>query len=173
MTHDDRKPAASHGFAHQLTSSNSPDSRPDSERKYRGYVLDATGGAVGKAEVNAQDALGGEKRTVKTGPNGAYRIENITPSTYTLSVTAPGFSRKDITGINVTASTVTLENVTLEVGATQQVVEVSAGTALIQTDSGELSQTVSTVQIEKLPISSLNPIDLVPHAAGGLDHRQP
>lgn len=116
-----------------------------------GTVLDSTGAAIPNADVSAENALGGERRTVKTGPNGAFRIENIPPSTYNLTVTANGFSRKDVTGINVTASTVTSENVTMEVGATQQIVEVSAGTALIQTDSGELSQTVSTMEIEKLP----------------------
>lgn len=131
-----------------------------------GAVLDATGGAIANAEVTAKNSVGGETRTMKTGPNGSYRFENVPPSIYTLSVTAPNFGRKDVTGLNVTSSTVTSQNITLEVGGTQQVVEVSAGTAQIQTDNGELSQAVSTMEVEKLPIASLNPIDLVPTQPG-------
>jgi len=126
-----------------------------------GTVLDATGGVVANAQVTAKNAVGGDTRTVTTGPNGAFRIENVPPSSYNISVTATGFSRKDVTGLNVAASTVTSQNVTLEVGATQQVVEVTAGTSQIQTDTGELSQTISTTQISKLPITGLNPIALV------------
>jgi hypothetical protein len=131
-----------------------------------GTVLDASGGVIANADVSAKSASGGENRTVRSGANGAYRFENIPPGVYNLSATATGFGRKDITGLNVAASTVTSQNVTLEVGQAQQVVEVSAGTVQIQTDSGELSQAVSTVQIQKLPISTLNPIDLVPTLPG-------
>jgi len=126
-----------------------------------GSVFDATGAAVANAKVTAKNDVGGDTRNTTTGPNGSFRIDNIPPSAYTLSVTANGFGRKDVTGINVGASMVTSQNVTLEVGATQQVVEVTAGTAQIQTDTAELSQTVSTAQISKLPISTLNPVDLV------------
>jgi hypothetical protein len=40
-------------------------------------------------------------------------------------------------------------------------VTVEAGAAQLQTDSGELSGSISTAEIAKLPINSLNPIDLV------------
>jgi outer membrane receptor protein involved in Fe transport len=131
-----------------------------------GTVVDASGGVVANAEVKAKNTASGETRSMKTGPNGSYRFDNVLPSTYDLSATAPNFGRKDVTGLNVSASMVTSQNITLEVGGVQQVVEVSAGTSQIQTDSGDLSQTVSTIQIQKLPISSLNPIDLVPTQPG-------
>jgi len=132
-----------------------------------GSVVDATGGAIANAEVTATNTAGGQPpRKVKTSSNGSYRFENVSPSIYDLSVTAPNFGTKNVTGLNVTASTVTSQNITLEVGGVQQVVEVSAGTAQIQIDSGELSQTLSTMEVEKLPIASLNPIDLVPTQPG-------
>ena len=131
-----------------------------------GTVIDPSGAAIAGATVTAKDSLGGETRSVKTGPKGAYRIENVPPSTYDISATAPSFATKNVTGLTVTASTVTSQNITLEVGTVAQVVEVGAGTTQIQTDTGELSQSVSTHQIEKLPISTLNPIDLVPTQPG-------
>jgi outer membrane receptor protein involved in Fe transport len=133
-----------------------------------GTVLDPQGGAIANAEVTATNETGGEKRTTKTGPNGAFRIENIQPSSYTLSATANGFSRKDVRGVRVSASAVQSQNITLDVGASTQVVEVTAGVAQIQTDTGELSQSISTMQVAKLPEPSLNPIDLVKTMPGVL-----
>jgi Carboxypeptidase regulatory-like domain len=98
---------------------------------------------------------------VTSGPSGEYRIDAITPSTYTLTVTASGFNKKEVSGFAVQSSIVTSQNITLEIGTTQTTVSVEAAGAQIQTESGELSQTIATVEIAKLPINSLNPIDLV------------
>lgn len=126
-----------------------------------GTILDDSGSAVANAQVTAKDTQGAELRTVQSGPAGEYRIEAITPSTYTITVSATGFSKKEISGVRVQSSLVTSQNVTLEVGVTEQTVSVEASGTPIQTESGELSQTISVAEIAKLPINSLNPIDLV------------
>ncbi len=125
-----------------------------------GVVLDSTGNAIVSAQVTAQDTQGAETRSVTTGPNGDYRIDAVMPSLYSLTVTAPGFDKKEVNGLAVQASIVTSQNITLEVGTTQTTISVEASVAQIQTSSGELSQTVQTVEIAKLPVNSLNPIDL-------------
>jgi len=126
-----------------------------------GSVLDSSGAAIPNASVTARDTQGAENRTVQSGPNGEYRFDAITPSVYSLTATAPGFSRKETSAINVTASIVTSQNIVLEPGATEQTISVEASGAPIQTENGELSSTVSAVEIAKLPVNSLNPIDLV------------
>ncbi|HVW85516.1 MAG TPA: TonB-dependent receptor [Bryobacteraceae bacterium] len=126
-----------------------------------GTVTDPSGSAISGATVTAKDNLGAETRTVKTGSNGEYRVEAITPSNYTVTAGAPGFSQKEISNLSVEGSVVTSLNISLEVGAVSQTVSVEASGAQIQTDSGELSQTITTEEIAKLPVNSLNPIDLV------------
>src|SRR4051794_5639725 len=126
-----------------------------------GTVLDSSGAGTANAEVTARDTQGGETRTVKTGSGGEYRMEAITPSVYTITVTAPGFSKKEVNRTNVQASIVTSQNITLEVGGIEQTVSVEAGMTQLQTETGELSTSVSAVEITKLPVNSLNPIDLV------------
>src|SRR5207248_2711398 len=98
---------------------------------------------------------------VTSGPAGEYRVEAITPSVYKMTVSATGFNTQQINAINVQASVVTSQNVTLQVGGTEQTITVDASPAQIQTQTGELSGSVSTMEIAKLPINSLNPIDLV------------
>lgn len=126
-----------------------------------GTVADSSGAAVANAEIIAKDTQGAETRKVRSGPAGEYRIDAITPSVYTLNVTAPGFSRKEISAITVQSSIITSQNVTLEIGATEQTISVEASGTPIQTETGELSSTISAAEIAKLPINSLNPIDLV------------
>ncbi len=126
-----------------------------------GAILDGSGAALAGAEITAKDASGAETRSVKSGSSGEYRIEAITPSNYTVNVTAPGFSKKEVTGLVVRASVVTSLSVTLDVGALEQTVSVEASGAQLQTESGELSQTISAVEVAKLPVNSLNPISLV------------
>ena len=126
-----------------------------------GTILDETGAAIADAEVTAKDTLSGETRTVKSGPDGEYRMEAIRPSVYSITVTAPGFTRKQVNGTNVLASVVTSQNIALEVGAVDQTVTVESGGAQIQTETGDLSGTISAAEIAKLPVNTLNPIDLV------------
>jgi len=126
-----------------------------------GTILDYSGAAISNAEVTAKDTLSGETRTARSGPNGEYRMEALRPSVYTMTVTAPGFSRKEMNRVNVPSSVITSQNITLEVGAIEQTVSVEAGAAQIQTETGELSSSISAAEIAKLPVNSLNPIDLV------------
>jgi outer membrane receptor protein involved in Fe transport len=126
-----------------------------------GTVLDSSGAAITGAQVTAKDTQGAETRSITTGSSGEYRIDAVTPSVYNLTVTATGFNKKEVNGLNVQASIVTSQNITLEIGTTQTTVSVEASGAQIQTDSGELSQTISVAEIAKLPVNTLNPIDLV------------
>jgi len=125
-----------------------------------GTVLDPSGAGIANADITARDTLSGETRTAKSGPNGEYRMEAVRPSDYSITVTAPGFSRKEINRVAVQASLVTSQNITLEVGAIEQTVSVEAGVAQIQTETGDLSSTISATEIAKLPINSLNPVSL-------------
>src|ERR1700734_2140308 len=110
-----------------------------------GTVTDPTGAVVVGASVTAKNISGSDDRTVTTGANGEYRVESLTSSTYKVTVSKPGFSTQDINNITVPGSVVTSVNAQLKVGATTEVVTVNAGGgAMLQTDSTELSSTIST-----------------------------
>lgn len=132
-----------------------------------GTVTDPTGAAIVGATVSAKNALGSDTRTVMTGPNGEFRVEAITPSTYTVSVSKQGFKTNEISNIAVPASVVTSVNTQLTIGdVSQTVTVVASGGATVQTDSGEISSTITTQEVSQLPIVTGNPIDLVLTQAG-------
>jgi hypothetical protein len=127
-----------------------------------GTVTDRSGGAVVGATVTAKNVLGADARSVKTGTAGEYRIDAVTPSeNYTMTVSAAGFSNQQVDHLIVNGSVVTSLNLTVEIGGMSQTVSVEASMARLQTDSAELSGSVSQREIAELPIPGLNPTFLV------------
>jgi hypothetical protein len=126
-----------------------------------GIITDPAGAVTVGATVTATNAQEGSTRTATTGPNGEYRIDAVTPGTYTLTMTSPGFEVKKIENVVVPAGVITSVNMQLELGGVSQTVLVEASPAAVRTDSGELSGTITSEQVSQIPIVSGNPIDLV------------
>lgn len=125
-----------------------------------GTVTDATGGVIPNAQVAIKDNLGAESRTVTTGPKGEFRIEAISPSTYSMTVSAQGFATKRVDKIQVEGSVIRTVDVVLTIGSVDTVVSVEATPNQVHSDSGDLSSTITTQEITQLPIVGLNPIAL-------------
>ncbi len=121
-----------------------------------GTIVDSTGAAIPGAKVTATDIETNISRNATTNSAGGYRIESVQPSSYRVVVTAPSFAQTTIAHTEVTASVVTSVNATLAVGSATATVEVAAETTGLVTDSGDLSGTVSHIEIDHLPIASLN-----------------
>jgi hypothetical protein len=126
-----------------------------------GTITDPTGAAIADANVAAKNILGSDSRAVKTGRNGEFHIDAVTPSIYAVSVSAQGFSTKELRNIQVIASVITSVNMQLALGDVSQTVTVEAGSASVQTESGELSGHITSQEVSQLPIVTGNPIDLV------------
>jgi hypothetical protein len=85
-----------------------------------GTILDSSDRAVANAQVTAKDAFSAETRTVKSGPDGGCRFEAVTPSVYTIGVSASGFSRTEVNSVNVQGINCQFPHVRLAVCATEQ-----------------------------------------------------
>jgi hypothetical protein len=53
-----------------------------------GSVVDQSGAAIGKAEVNLHNTVSGYSQSVLSGPDGAFKLVNIPPSQYHLEIKA-------------------------------------------------------------------------------------
>jgi hypothetical protein len=126
-----------------------------------GSVIDPAGAGVVGADVKATSLETNDSFTAVTSKVGGYRIESVHPGNYKIVVTAPTFATETVTSVAVNPSVVTSVDVKLTIGAATTDVEVSSeAVAALKTDSGELSDTLTTVEINNLPISSLNPYQL-------------
>ena len=125
-----------------------------------GTIVDATGAAIPGATVVVTNIQTGIGRTVTTNAAGGYRIESVQPGAYKTVVNAPSFAATTIDHTDVAASVITSINATLGIVSTSATVEVGAVTAGLRTDSGEISDTLSTLEVQNLPVTSLNPYEL-------------
>ncbi|MGB8660479.1 MAG: TonB-dependent receptor [Candidatus Acidiferrum sp.] len=127
-----------------------------------GTVTDSSGAAVPKAKVTATSKELGAERSTVTDSAGGYRIENLLPGTYTVSVEANGFTHFELAGIHVKGSLEVSANAQLQVGSMSSTVTVEATSAQeLQTESGSLGAEISQQEVHDLPIQGGNPIALV------------
>lgn len=130
-----------------------------------GTVTDAGGAVVPNAKVSAQNTATGEVRTTVTTGAGDFFINLVPPGTYTVTVEVPAFKRF-VTNVTVVAGDRARTDAQLQVGETNQVVEVQATTPALQTDSSTMRDTVAAQSVQDLPLNGRNYITLVETAPG-------
>ncbi|HZL26183.1 MAG TPA: TonB-dependent receptor [Acidobacteriaceae bacterium] len=108
------------------------------------------------ATVDAVNQGTGGKNEAKSSSAGSYRFSDIPIGVYTVTVTAPGFATASNTGVQVQINSTTALNVALKAGAVTDVVNVDASGLRLETESSDISGTISNKQIEDLPLSLLS-----------------
>jgi hypothetical protein len=119
-----------------------------------GTIYDATGAIVsGASVVVTNDATGVPSSTVSSS-TGQYRIGNLPVGAYTLKVTAKGFSVSEIRGVDVSLNMQSTTNVTLQIGESKTVVEVTGSSVTIDTTTAQVESTFDSRQMADLPTTS-------------------
>jgi hypothetical protein len=121
-----------------------------------GTVKDTQGGVLpGATVVLISETRGTQLVPVTTNASGDFVIVNAAPDTYTVEVTMSSFKTLDRKGIAISpGSRVVVGDLVLEVGGTNEVVNVTSEAPLIQAQSGERSYTATLDAVENLPISN-------------------
>ena len=135
-----------------------------------GTVQDTSGAVLPGVSVEAASPDLIEKvRTAVTDGSGQYRIENLRPSTYSVTFTLPGFSTVKREGIELTGSFVATVNADMKVGTLQETIVVTGESPIVDVQSAKRQTVVSKDIIAALPTtggySSL--LALVPGIVGG------
>src|SRR5438105_2041041 len=85
-----------------------------------GTVTDSSGAAVPNAQVTVTDLGKGVTRTATTNASGYYSVNNLTPGSYKVSVTAEKFKTFVQQSMPVIVGTSTTLNPRLQVGAVSE-----------------------------------------------------
>ncbi len=121
-----------------------------------GSVTDPTGAVVAKATVAVVSSLYGQPHETHTDSVGTYRLESLQPGVYDVTFTAPGFEALTVKGAVVNGSLTTTIDGKLKLAAAQQTIEVTAPAAqAIDTQSGQLGETVSRQEVAELPYGNV------------------
>src|SRR6266568_3503645 len=127
----------------------------------QGTVTDPNGAVVVGATVTVTNKATGISHEAVTSDTGFYRVPELAPGAYTVTVEAPGFKKSVSNDVVVEAEQPRGFDVTLQVGAVQESVTVTAAPSGLQTEDANVSNTISEQQILTLPQYGRDPYELV------------
>jgi hypothetical protein len=125
-----------------------------------GTVQDPTGASVGGASIHVQSDGTNAEQTVTADGEGLFTVGQLQPGSYTVTITASGFSDYKATNVQVLVGNTTTLSPKLAVSSSGTTVEVSGATPLINTVSPDFSTTLSLQTIDNLPINGRRWSDL-------------
>ena len=96
-----------------------------------GVVTDPSGATIPDAKVELKDNSKGNVQESKTDKNGAYRFYLLSPGSYTVTVTATGFSSQS-RAADIAVGQIATLSFTLSVGASSTTVTVTEAAPLMQ-----------------------------------------
>src|SRR5262245_11651782 len=95
-----------------------------------GTVLDPNGAAVVNASVIVKNKATGQTRETKSGQDGIYKLQNLTPAVYEVRVAAQGFAPAVIANVSVGVGEIPTINFPLKIAGTTDILEITASEAL-------------------------------------------
>src|SRR6266849_1098545 len=127
-----------------------------------GTVMDKSGAAVVGADVVVTGSGGNLTRATSTNGDGAYVVAGLPGGTYNLVVTAKGFQKYSANKVVLEVAQKIRLDVQLTVGGVNEVIEVTGeSVAQVETQSSELSGTITGKQIDQLVLNGRNFTQLV------------
>ena len=127
-----------------------------------GTITDPSGAFVPNCAVQLLNKSTNATTSITSNSNGEFTFGNVVPGTYRVTVTAVGFRTSTVESLNVDVNRSVNVPVTLEVGAQNQVVEVTASSgAQLQTQDAQIGNVVSTQEILRLPTLQRNATELM------------
>src|SRR5439155_19097046 len=131
----------------------------------RGYVTDSGGAALEGARVVAVSALNGTQREVTTQARGFYAMLGLTPGEYDVTARQIGMAPQRI-HVRVLIGEVYPLDFRLAASAIQVEAVTVVAASGVETRTSEVATNVTRQQVEHLPLSDRNFLDLVQLAPG-------
>jgi len=118
-----------------------------------GTVTDSSGAVIAGAKVQAVEEKSGTTLVAISTSAGTYRLPEVPIGTFDINVNAAGFQAQKLTGIQVNLQVTSVVNVTLKVGTATESVTIEANAPQLQTDSSDISGTITAQEYQKLPLA--------------------
>ena len=119
-----------------------------------GRVADPTGAVLGGTKVTATNDATGVSQDAQTNESGDYSFPNLAVGTYSLTFDLTGFKKAVRHGIALDVNQVITLNMTMQLGAAQEVVDVTSEAPLVDTSSTQLGAVVNNRSVNELPLNA-------------------
>ncbi|RZU40560.1 TonB-dependent receptor [Edaphobacter modestus] len=135
-----------------------------------GIVTDSTGAVISGVSVTATNEGTHVSYVTKSSSSGSYAFDSLQIGSYAVRAELAGFKQFVSTGNVLSIGLPTSVNIAMQIGGTDQTVEVNGGYDLVQTQSsGNFGGTIDNETLTQLPIvgtSGRNPISLTTFIPG-------
>ncbi|HUO14930.1 MAG TPA: carboxypeptidase regulatory-like domain-containing protein [Verrucomicrobiae bacterium] len=119
-----------------------------------GRVSDPSGAVLNGVRITLTNQATGVSREATTNESGDYSFVNVAPATYQASFQLQGFKKNVQKGITVDVNQVVTLNSTLQIGGTQEVVDVTSEAPQVDTTSTQLGAVINDRSVNELPLNS-------------------
>ena len=133
-----------------------------------GQVTDPSGALVSGATVTAENTATSVKTTAKTNGAGVYTIRFLPIGAYQLRVEAKGFSTASVGPFTLEIDQTTKIDVALKISSSEMVVVEEEAHPILNTTDSTLGTTLSTNEIENIPLNGRNFSSLTLYQPGAI-----
>ena len=136
-----------------------------------GTVSDSTGAVVSNAKVIVTNIDTSAKVEANTNAEGGYTAPLLQPGNYSVGVSMTGFKAFEQSGIRLQIQQQARVDITLQVGALSDSVQVTADAAIVEATTSSIGKVVDNKRIAELPLNTRNVyslVNLTPGLAGSI-----
>lgn len=128
-----------------------------------GIAMDQSDARVPNASVVVKNQATGDTRTTKADGQGFFSVTALIPGSYTVTISAQGFTSWEENGIVVNqGDSRTIANIHLKVGgATADITVISGADAEVPTDTAEVSDTLNNELVDSAVLTGRNAAELI------------
>ncbi|MFZ0146046.1 MAG: carboxypeptidase regulatory-like domain-containing protein [Candidatus Sulfotelmatobacter sp.] len=119
-----------------------------------GRVADPTGAVLSGAKVTLTNQATAISRDATTNESGDYSFVEVPPGTYTVQFELTGFKKNVQKNIIVDVNQVVTLNSTLQIGGSQETVEVTSEAPQVDTTSTQLGAVINDRSVNELPLNT-------------------
>jgi len=116
-----------------------------------GTVTDPSGAIVPGAKITLTDTSTKNTLSTVTNESGHYILLNVTNGVYNIEASKTGYFTAKVSAVTVNVGTAISINISMKVGASSQIVEVTANGTELQTMNSTVGNTIDKLSIDSLP----------------------
>lgn len=131
----------------------------------QGEVSDSTGATVASAQIELVQVETGVQRSASADENGNFRFSSLAPGDYKLTVSAKGFTSKEVSLTITTGETRSL-TIQLSIASVSEQIDVTAQAPTLDTADSRLQMTLDSKEFHALPLPGENYAGLTAYAPG-------
>ena len=126
-----------------------------------GRAGDPSGAVLANVKITATNQATGVSRVIQSNESGDYTFLDLPVGTYSLTFELSGFKKNVRRDVSLDVNQVITLNVTMQLGATQEVVDVTSEAPLVETTSTQMGAVVNERAVNQLPLNARDTYQLL------------